>query len=95
MTVVKTLLEKIDSSCDGISQKNSVCNQVQRIISTRMYLGSEPVTETWVTGFGVPEIVSEYADTRNPHDDYREVLRKRLLQFEPRLKNVIVKNVNN
>ncbi len=93
--VVKTLLEKLDSSCQSLSLKESVCNQVQRIISTRMYLGSVPVLDSWVTGFGVPEIVEEYSNTGNDHDEYRALLREKILAFEPRLVDVKVKKLTN
>lgn len=92
--VAKTLLEKLDTSCAHLSLQESVCHQVQRIISTRMYLGLKPVFDSWVTGFGVPEIVEEYANAGNDHDEYREILRQKILEFEPRLTDVKVKSLN-
>lgn len=91
--IAKTLLEKLDASCSELSLRESVCNQVQRIISTRMYLGQKPVLNTWVTGFGVPEVVSEYADPGDDHALYRELIRKKILEFEPRLLDVQVKSL--
>lgn len=91
--VVKTLLEKLDTSCSDLSLRESVCNQVQRIISTRMYLGAKPTLNTWVTGFGVPEVVSEYANPGDQHAAYRALIRKKILEFEPRLIDVHVKSL--
>ena len=89
--VVKTLLEKLDGSCTDLSLRESVCNQVQRIISTRMYLGSTPIVDSWVTGFGLPEVVGEHSNVGDAHVYYRELIRKKILEFEPRLVNVKVK----
>lgn len=89
--VVKTLLEKLDSSCQQLSLEESVCNQVQRIISSRMYLGDKPVLDSWVTGFGVPEVVDEYSQSEN--EEYLKILRKKILEFEPRLIDVKVKSI--
>lgn len=88
--VTKTLLEKLDSSCGKLSLRESVCNQVQRIISTRMYLGSKPVLDSWVTGFGVPLVVDEHANVGDAHDKYRALLKHKILEFEPRLQDVTV-----
>jgi predicted component of type VI protein secretion system len=92
--VIKTLVEKLDSSCEHQSLQQSVRDQIQRIISTRMYLGDTPLANSWVTGFGVPEIVDEYSHTGDAHTHYRELLRRKILEFEPRLIDVKVKNVN-
>ena len=93
--VIKTLLEKLDSSQPEISLKQSVCNQVQRIISTRMYLGAEPVFHSWVTGFGTPQIVDEYSHVGNQHERYQQLLREKILAFEPRVNEVKVKRLKN
>ena len=92
--VAKTLLEKLDSSCAEVSLQESVCSQVQRIISTRTYLGSKPTLDSWVTGFGVPEIVDEYAGPGSDHEEYRRLLKQKILEFEPRLVDVKVKSLN-
>ncbi len=81
----RTLLEKLDASCAGLSLRESVRNQVQRIISTRTYLGSEPLLDSWVTSFGMPEIVSEYSHVGDAHLSFRRVLREKILAFEPRI----------
>ncbi|MGS2718696.1 GPW/gp25 family protein [Eionea flava] len=91
--VAKTLFEKLDASCESYSLEQSVRDQVQRIISTRTYLGSKPVLDSWVTGFGVPEVVGEYSHAGDEHAQYQEVLRKKILEFEPRLVDVQVKNI--
>ncbi len=92
--LAKTLFEKLDSSCEDISRIESVRNQVQRIISTRMYLGTTPILDSWVTGFGVPEVVDKYVNAGNDHNEYRHLLRKKILEFEPRLIDVKVKAFN-
>ncbi len=89
----KTLLEKTDSSAAQISLLESVLNQVQRIVSARTYLGAEPDVESYVTGFGVPEIVDLYATNSDNHLHYREVIRRQILALEPRLVNVQVKSI--
>lgn len=86
----KTLLEKLDSSCTDLSLRESVRNQVQRIISTRMYLGDTPVFDSWVTGFGLPEIVNEHTNVGDAHIYFRSLLRKKILEFEPRISDVKV-----
>ncbi|MBX2807770.1 MAG: hypothetical protein KTR20_03980 [Cellvibrionaceae bacterium] len=86
--VSKTLLEKLDSSCKNITFETSVFNQVQRIISTRMYLGYKPEVESWVTGFGVPAIVDEYSYSSTKDTLYFSMLRKKILQLEPRLSDI-------
>lgn len=91
--IFKTLLEKLDTACTDFSLKESVCNQVQRIISTRMYLGSEPDHQSWVTAFGVPQIVDEHANVGDEHIRYKALLKQSILKFEPRVKNVEVKSM--
>lgn len=91
--VIKTLLEKLDTSCTDLSLRESVCNQVQRIISTRMYLGNTPIIDSWVTGFGLPEVVGEHANVGDAHVYYRELIREKILAFEPRLIDVQVQEL--
>ena len=89
----KTLLEKLDSQAEHISLRESVLNQVQRIISSRTYPGFSPEHPSYVTGFGVPEIVDQYANDSDNHGMYRNILRSQILALEPRLINVEVKSI--
>jgi predicted component of type VI protein secretion system len=88
--VNRTLLEKLDTSCAHFSLLDSIRNQVQRIISTRTYLGDKPLLESYVTGFGVPEIVDQFTDNGDNHFQFRDIVREQILQLEPRLRDVKV-----
>lgn len=85
-----TLLEKLDDSCSGISLQESVCRQVQRIISTRIYVRDDDPANSYITGFGLPEIVELYTDDSSARQAYRDLIREKLLALEPRLTDVQV-----
>jgi predicted component of type VI protein secretion system len=89
----KTLLEKLDSRAEHISLRESVLNQVQRIISSRTFPGHSPEHPSYVTGFGVPEIVDQYATNSDDHGRYRGIIRRQILELEPRLTDVEVKSI--
>ncbi len=91
--MAKTLFEKLDGSSAALSLKESVYNQVQRIISTRTYLGSAPEVDSYVSGFGVPEIVDKYATSNDDHQQFRRIIRQQILALEPRVKEVEVKAI--
>ena len=89
-----TLLEKLDSSCRNHSLQESICDQIQRVISTRTYLGLNSADNTCVTGFGVPEIVDQYRANEEQQKHYCGIIRQQILLLEPRVNEVEVKSIS-
>ena len=89
-----TLLEKLDGSCSQLSLQESVCHQVQRIISSRAYARDDDSLHNYITGFGMPEIIDLHTDDSGARQAYRDLTRERLLALEPRLTDVQVIAVN-
>ena len=89
----KTLFEKLDSACHQISLKESVCQQIQRIISSRSYGGFKSLLNSvdgqYVNAFGMATIVDQYG-SNDEYKYYRQLLRQQILAFEPRLSEVEV-----
>lgn len=90
----RTLLEKLDDSCLALTLKESVCKQIQRILSSRSNIDFTSQDGSFVSSFGVPGIVDQYATNSDNHQHYREVIRKKILMLEPRIKDVEVKKIN-
>ncbi len=98
MSQARTLFEKLDASCEGISLKESICQQVQRIISTRSYSGEPNLSRqrdgAYIDRFGVPEIVDQYSGSGDELAHYRQVIREQIMTLEPRLLDVEVIELN-
>lgn len=89
-----TLLEKIDQDSRYLSLQKSVLSQIQRVISTRTYLGSNPSDNSYVTGFGLPEIVDQYAANEDQQWRYCQLIRTQILLLEPRISDVEIKAIS-
>lgn len=88
-----TLLEKLDRTRHRLTLEQSVCDQIQRIVSTRTYLGDAPDWLSYVTAFGVPEIVDQFAVNSEEHEQYRATIRRQILALEPRVQDVEVQAI--
>jgi predicted component of type VI protein secretion system len=89
----KTLFEKLDSACHQISIQESICQQIQRIISTRSYGGFKSLMNLedghYINAFGMAAIVDQYG-SNDEYKYYRHLLRQQILALEPRLNEVEV-----
>lgn len=90
----RTLLEKLDGRCHRQDSKQSICQQVQRILTTRCYRYAKDGTGSYVTAFGIPELLEQYAGDSSAHLHFRQLIRQQLLALEPRLSDVEVKTIH-
>ena len=97
----KTLFEKLTSPGEVISVRESVIQNIDRILSSGGFLDaalySDPDTSQnrldSIFVSGLSAIVDQSTRSADQLEHYRTTLRKVLLRFEPRLKNVTVSNI--
>lgn len=90
----RTLLEKMDSSLNKLSLEESVCRQVERIVSTRIYREGKGDSGSFVTAFGVPELVGAYEINDDSHEENKKTICKQIKTLEPRIEDVEVKAID-
>ncbi|ASP39824.1 hypothetical protein CHH28_14585 [Bacterioplanes sanyensis] len=89
----RTLLEKLDERCHQQTTRQSICHQVQRILTTRSYRRAGQASGAYVTAFGIPELLDQYAGDSAAHQKYQDIIKQQVLALEPRLNDVEVKSI--
>lgn len=97
----KTLFEKLTKPGKPVNLRQSVTDNIERILASSGYLDADAggmldpgkaLLESIYPG-GLPYVVDKSSGNDEQLKDYRKMLRKALLKFEPRLKDVTVSSI--